>query len=84
MFLKDRGDAMHRSGNYRAAINAYTKAVEIDGTLSVCYANRAASHLKMQEYRQATKLPYGTKLTFQVDHANLPPAERKHTCTVAH
>ena len=56
MFMKDRGDTMHRSGNYRAAINAYTKAVEIDATLSVCYANRAASHLKMQEYRQAAQI----------------------------
>lgn len=52
MFLKDRGDAMHRSANYRAAVNAFTKALELDATLSVCYANRAASYLKMQEYRQ--------------------------------
>ena len=56
MFLKDRGDAMHRSGNYRAAINAYTKALEIDASLSVCYANRAASYLKTQEYRQAASV----------------------------
>lgn len=53
MFLKDKGDTMHRSGNYRAAINAYTKALEIDASLSVCYANRAASYLKSQEFRQA-------------------------------
>ena len=51
LFLKDKGDAMHRSGNYRAAINAYTKAVEIDGSIASCYANRAASHLKLQEFR---------------------------------
>lgn len=56
MFLKDRGDAMHRSGNYRAAINAYTEALEIDVSLSVCYANRAASYLKAQEYRQAASV----------------------------
>ena len=53
MFLKDKGDTMHRSGNCRAAINAYTKALEIDAALSVCYANRAASYLKVQEFRQA-------------------------------
>lgn len=51
MFLKDKGDAMHKSGNYRAAINAYTKALEIDATLSVCYANRAASYLKLHDFR---------------------------------
>lgn len=51
LFLKDKGDAMHRSSNYRAAINAYTKALEIDASLSVCYANRAASYLKSQDYR---------------------------------
>ena len=53
MFLKDRGDTRHRSGNFRAAINAYSKALEIDASLTVCYANRAASCLKAQEYRQA-------------------------------
>ena len=53
MFLKDRGDTRHRSGNFRAAINAYSKALEIDASLTVCYANRAASYLKAKEYRQA-------------------------------
>lgn len=53
LFLKDKGDAMHRSGNYRAAINAYTKALELDASLTMCYANRAASYLKAQDYRQA-------------------------------
>ena len=57
---------MHRSGNYRAAINAYTKAVEIDASLSVCYANRAASHLKMQEYRQAACTYFAKILALQV------------------
>jgi len=51
MFLKDKADAMHRSANYRAAVNAYTKAIEIDASLTVCYSNRAASYLKLKEYR---------------------------------
>ena len=55
MFLKDKGDAMHRAGNFRAAVNAYTKALEIDAGLTACYANRAASHLKLQDFRQVTR-----------------------------
>ena len=54
MFLKDKADAMHRAGNYRAAVNAYAQAVQIDAGMTVCYSNRAASYLKLKEFRQAT------------------------------
>ena len=53
MFLKDKADAMHRAGNYRAAVNAYAQAVQIDASMTVCYSNRAASYLKLKEFRQA-------------------------------
>ena len=51
MFLKDKADAMHRSGNYRGAVNAYTKALQIDASLTACLSNRAASHLKLKDFR---------------------------------
>ena len=53
MFLKDKADGMHQAGNYRAAVNAYTKAIQIDIGMTVCYSNRAASYLKLKEFRQA-------------------------------
>ncbi len=55
MFLKDKADGMHRAGNYRAAVNAYTKAIQIDVGMTVCYSNRAASYLKLKEFRQACR-----------------------------
>ncbi|DBB00644.1 TPA: hypothetical protein ACH3X3_002324 [Trebouxia sp. C0006] len=51
MFLKDKADGMHQAGNYRAAVNAYTKAIQIDMGMTVCYSNRAASYLKLKEFR---------------------------------
>ena len=54
MFLKDKADAMHRAGNFKAAVNAYAQAVQIDASMTVCYSNRAASYLKLKEFRQAT------------------------------
>ena len=53
MFLKDKGDAMHKAGNHRAALNAYTKALKLDASLTACYCNRAVVHLKLQDYRHA-------------------------------
>lgn len=53
LFLKDKADGMHRAGNYRAAVNAYTKAIQLDMGMTVCYSNRAASYLKLKEFRQA-------------------------------
>ncbi|KAA6428647.1 MAG: dyslexia susceptibility 1 candidate protein [Trebouxia sp. A1-2] len=49
LFLKDKADGMHRAGNYRAAVNAYTKAIQLDMGMTVCYSNRAASYLKLKE-----------------------------------
>ena len=53
VFLKDKGDAFFRAGNYRSALEAYTAAVDAerdaprpDGTLVRLYANRAACYLK--------------------------------------
>ena len=51
MFLKDKADAMHKAANYRAAVNAYSKAIQIDASLTACYSNRAASYLKLKEFR---------------------------------
>lgn len=53
IFLKDKGDAFFKAGNYRSALAAYTQAVDTesraphpDGTLVRLYANRAACFMK--------------------------------------
>lgn len=53
LFLKDKGDSMHKAGNYRAALNAYSKALKMDTSLTACYCNRSLTHMKLQDYRQA-------------------------------
>lgn len=42
--------APRRQGNYRGAINAYSRALELDGTLVACLSNRAACHYKLDEF----------------------------------
>jgi Flp pilus assembly protein TadD len=36
MFLKDKGDALFKQNNFHAAINAYTKAIELEDEDSTC------------------------------------------------
>ena len=40
--LKTHGNQKMVSGQYQEAVNYYGKAIEIDGTSSIYYANRAA------------------------------------------
>lgn len=47
VFLKDKGDAMFKQGNYRGAINAYSRAIDLDPQLPLIWANRAACQLKV-------------------------------------
>ena len=62
IFLKDKGDAFWKAGNYRAALEAYTNAIDTektaphpDGTLVRLYANRAACHQKADDARACVK-----------------------------
>ncbi|GFR46189.1 hypothetical protein Agub_g7718 [Astrephomene gubernaculifera] len=47
LFLKDKGDAMYRAGNYSGALNAYSRALQLDGRLPALHANRAACRLAL-------------------------------------
>ncbi|MEW5311990.1 MAG: hypothetical protein WDW38_003655 [Sanguina aurantia] len=47
LFLKDKGDALYQQGNYRGAINAYSRGLEIDAEIPLLWANRAACHLQL-------------------------------------
>lgn len=51
VFLKDKGDTLYRQGNYKAAINAYSRALELDSTQVMSLANRSACYLRVGDQR---------------------------------
>ncbi len=53
-FLKDKGDALYRQGNYRGAINAYSRALELDpeGSGPALWSNAAACFMQLGEHEQ--------------------------------
>ena len=51
LFMKDKGDALFKAGNWQAAVNAYTRALQLDSTMLACYSNRAAANLKQGNHR---------------------------------
>ena len=48
-WLKGKGDDFYRARDYRAAINAYTTALEIDSNLLPAMGNRSACYLHVGE-----------------------------------
>lgn len=50
-FLKDKGDSLYAQGNYRGAINAYNRSIEMDPQCAMCIANRSACYLKLGDHR---------------------------------
>ena len=52
IFLKERGDKMFRAQNYEGAINAYSRAVQLDGDMMAGFNNRAACHLKLGQFAE--------------------------------
>lgn len=52
------GDAKFRVGNYADAILQYSQAIEIDSMLALAYFNRAAAHICLSEFEEATKNAY--------------------------
>lgn len=45
--LKDEGNASFKAGEFVAAIDAYTRALELDPRLHLCFSNRSAAYLKL-------------------------------------
>ncbi|NXX91556.1 DAAF4 factor, partial [Centropus bengalensis] len=52
-WLKDKGNKMFATGNYLAALNAYTLAVRLNNKLPLLFLNRAACHLKLRNLHKA-------------------------------
>ncbi|KAI5083069.1 hypothetical protein GOP47_0002812 [Adiantum capillus-veneris] len=51
LFLQDKGDEFYLRSNFSSAINAYTKAVQTDPSLFLCFANRAACFLQSKQFQ---------------------------------
>jgi dyslexia susceptibility 1 candidate gene 1 protein len=49
IWLKGKGDDYYRGRDYRAALNAYTTALEISPSMTAVLANRGACHLQLGE-----------------------------------
>ncbi|KAJ9532516.1 hypothetical protein QJQ45_010595 [Haematococcus lacustris] len=47
VFLKDKGDGLYKQGNYKGALHAYSRALDLDPAIPLLWANRAAAHLKL-------------------------------------
>lgn len=47
VWLKGRGDDLYRGGDFLAAINAYTAALDADPAATACFSNRAACYLRL-------------------------------------
>ena len=48
--LKEKGNGYFNQGKYFEAIDYYTRAISVNPKDASCYSNRAACHLKMQNY----------------------------------
>lgn len=50
VLLKDEGNKHLKEQHYDKAVEAYTKAIELDGTNSIFYSNRAQAQIKLESY----------------------------------
>eukprot|EP00667_Euglena_gracilis_P004735 EG_transcript_4767 len=53
--LKTHGNQKMAGGQYREAVGYYTKAIEMDGQAAIYYANRAAAHTHLKDYKRAVE-----------------------------
>ncbi len=51
--MKEQGDTLLRQGNFEGAVNAYDRALDLDGSLTPVLGNRAICKLKLKQYRCA-------------------------------
>ena len=51
--LKTHGNQKMVSGQYQEAVNYYSKAIELDSSNAIYFANRAAAHTHLKSYKCA-------------------------------
>ena len=54
-FLKDKGIAFFKAGNYEAAINVFSQAINLNKSLPHLYLNRAACYLSLGDNERCVK-----------------------------
>ncbi|PNW76405.1 hypothetical protein CHLRE_11g467560v5 [Chlamydomonas reinhardtii] len=59
LFLKDKGDAMFRAGNFSGALNAYHRAIALDDAASAAASDPAAAAPALRSNRAACLLALG-------------------------
>jgi tetratricopeptide (TPR) repeat protein len=64
----EQGKAKYRAGDYRSAVIAYNKALELQDSLVEAYFQRASAKSILQDYEGALK-DYSTVLRFDSDNA---------------
>ena len=52
---KNKGNEYFNQGEYQKAIQEYSQAITIDGSVSIYYSNRAKSYFNIKEYDKAYK-----------------------------
>jgi tetratricopeptide (TPR) repeat protein len=50
---KQKGNELYTQKSYTAAVEAYSKAIELDSGNALLYNNRAAAHLMLLQYKEA-------------------------------
>lgn len=53
MEWKEKGNKAFGEGKFTEAVECYTKGLEVDGSASVLWSNRAAAHYSLQKYELA-------------------------------
>lgn len=51
--LKDKGNAALQANKFKEAVEAYTEAIQLDGTNHILYSNRSAAYAKDGNYARA-------------------------------
>ncbi|XP_064608969.1 dynein axonemal assembly factor 4-like [Liolophura sinensis] len=50
LWLRDKGNSFFKSGDYQAAINAFSHAIRLDSKMPALFSNRGACHLKLRNF----------------------------------
>ncbi|AET39464.1 protein serine/threonine phosphatase Ecym_4413 [Eremothecium cymbalariae DBVPG len=71
---KDQGNKFVASKDYGQAIEAYTKAIELDGCQSIFFSNRALANLKLDRFQSALE---DSSKAIELDSSNVKGYHRR-------
>ncbi|KDR75064.1 hypothetical protein GALMADRAFT_140614 [Galerina marginata CBS 339.88] len=52
--LKQQGNSLFANGNFKAALEKYTRAIVLDDSNAILWSNRSACHLSLKQYLDAS------------------------------